>query len=156
MLIRNIKETDYDAIISVLNEWWGGRNMMGMLPRLFFVYFKDTSFAVEENNTIVAFLIGFVAQSNPSHGYVHFTGVDPEYRKQGLGARLYQTFFSTIKRKGCDTVSLVTSPLNINSIAFHTRMGFQIMDGDYNVNGIAVRTSYDGPGEDRVLLMKTL
>jgi len=40
--IRQIKESDYEAIISVLDEWWGGRQMAAMLLRLFFKHFSET------------------------------------------------------------------------------------------------------------------
>lgn len=156
MLIRNLEETDYDAIISALNEWWGGRPMTDMLPRLFFKHFRDTSFVIEQDNAIAAFIVGFISQADPNQAYVHFTGVNPDYRKRGLGVRLYQTLFAVVKQKGCDTVRLVTSPNNTNSIAFHTHIGFQIEAGTCNINGVAVSANYDGPGEDRVLFIKAL
>lgn len=156
MSIRILEESDYSTVISSLDEWWGGRHMANMLPRLFFKHFNDTSFVFQENNKVIAFLIGFISQVYPNQAYVHFTGVHPEYRKRGFGERLYQTFFDVVKQKGCDVVYLVTSPVNKNSIAFHTHIGFQIEDGNCNVDGVAVNTNYDGPGEDRVVLVKTL
>ncbi len=53
--IRSIEESDYDAIISVLDEWWGERQMVAMLPRLFFKYFNQTSFLAEIGDKKVAF-----------------------------------------------------------------------------------------------------
>lgn len=156
MSIRNIKESDYNQIISVLDEWWGGRHMADMLPRLFFKHFGNTSFIIEEGNKVAAFLIGFISQVNPKQAYVHFVGVNPDDRKKGFGELLYQTFFDVVKQKGCSTVHLVTSPVNKNSIAFHTHLGFQIQDGNCVIDGVAVNTNYDGPGEDRVLFVKTL
>jgi ribosomal protein S18 acetylase RimI-like enzyme len=156
MLIRNIEESDYDPIIIVLDEWWNGRHMKDMLPRLFFKYFQSTSFVIEEGNTIVAFLIGFISQTNPNHAYVHFMGIHPEYRKKGFGKQLYQVFFDTVRLQACDTVHLVTSPVNKNSIAFHTRIGFQIEDGDGVVEGVSIHRDYDGFGEDRVLFVKEI
>jgi hypothetical protein len=61
MEIRHVKEDDYDSIISVINDWWGGREMADMLPKLFFQHFQHTSFVCEEKNTIVGFLVGFVS-----------------------------------------------------------------------------------------------
>lgn len=156
MLIRNLKESDYDPVISVLDEWWGGRHMADMLPRLFFKHFCGTSFTIEENSKVVAFLIGFVSQVYPSQCYVHFIGTHPQYRKKGFGELLYQTFFDTVKQKGCTSVYLVTSPVNKNSIAFHTHIGFQIEEGNSSVDGVSVNKNYDGPGEDRVVFVKTL
>lgn len=154
MFIRNVEESDYTDIIAVLDEWWGGRHMADMIPRLFFKHFTNTSFVIEEGNAIVAFLIGFISQTYPNHAYVHFLGIHPEHRKKGYGSQLHQAFLNTVRLIGCDTIHLVTSPVNKNSIAFHTRIGFQIEEGDYSVDGISAHKDYDGPGQDRVLFIK--
>jgi len=57
---------------------------------------------------------------------------------------------------GCDTVHLVTSSVNKDSIAFHVRIGFQIENGDSVSDGVSVHSNYDGPGEDRVLFIKKI
>src|SRR6266576_2939216 len=45
--IRQIRPSDYWPVISVIDDWWSGRHMADMLPRLFFEHFTDTSFAAE-------------------------------------------------------------------------------------------------------------
>jgi hypothetical protein len=45
--IRQLSTADYSSVISVIDQWWGGRRMADLLPRLFFEHFTDTSFAVE-------------------------------------------------------------------------------------------------------------
>jgi hypothetical protein len=62
--IRIVRTSDYERIISVLDEWWGGRRMNDMLPKLFFVHFCETSFIAESDEKIIGFLIGFLSQSN--------------------------------------------------------------------------------------------
>ena len=71
---RNICEQDYAPAITVIDDWWGGHHMADMLPKLFFQHFQETSFAVEDNHQIVAFLIGFVSQTYPEQAYIHFVG----------------------------------------------------------------------------------
>lgn len=154
--IRSVRESDYIEAISVIDDWWGGRHMADMLPKLFFVHFQDTGFIAEDNGKIVAFLIGFVSQTYPNEAYIHFIGVHPDSRKSGIANRLYNLFFDTVRQKGCDTVRCVTSPVNKTSIAFHTRMGFRIQDGNGEVDGVPVLVNYDGQGHDRVLFVKTL
>ena len=39
--MRRLQEADYPAIISKIDEWWGGRTMTALLPRLFFQHFAD-------------------------------------------------------------------------------------------------------------------
>ena len=84
MKIRNVQSADYSPIISVLNDWWGGRKMSDMLPKLFFVHFSETSFIIEQDNKIHGFLIGFLSQTFADEAYIHFVGIHPDYRKQGL------------------------------------------------------------------------
>ncbi|WP_067929327.1 GNAT family N-acetyltransferase [Alicyclobacillus shizuokensis] len=154
MQLRNIREQDYGPIISVIDHWWGGRRMADMLPRLFFQHFQDTSFVVEENGRIIAFLVGFVSQSQPEQAYIHFVGVHPEFRQRGLACQLYDRFFAVVRERGCREVRCITSPANQSSIAFHTAMGFEIEPGDAEVDGVQVTTDYDGRGGDRVRFVR--
>jgi hypothetical protein len=50
----------------------------------------------------------------------------------------------------------VTSPVNKVSIAYHTKMGFNIEIGDKVVNGFSVFSDYDGINQDRVLFVKEI
>ncbi len=146
--IRHANPSDYGRVIQHVNAWWGGREMAPMLPKLFFLHFEGTSFVAEdEEGSLVAFLIGFVSQSDPSEAYVHFVGVAPGQRGSGVGRRLYERFFDTVRAHGCTTVRCVTSPANTGSIAFHAALGFTVD---------RVVEDYDGPGEDRALLVKLL
>ena len=90
---RNVREEDFLPIIRVIDDWWGGRHMADMLPRLFFVHFQDTSFVVTDGGRIVGFLVGFVSQTHPSQAYIHFVGIHPDYRKQGLGNYIAAEYF---------------------------------------------------------------
>ena len=87
------------------------------------------------------------SQSQPEVGYIHFVGVSPEHRGGGLGRRLYERFFEDARAAGRTRVTCVTSPVNEGSVAFHEALGF---------TSERVAHDYDGPGEDRVLFVKTL
>jgi GrpB-like predicted nucleotidyltransferase (UPF0157 family)/predicted GNAT superfamily acetyltransferase len=156
VLIRKLRPADYPVVLSVLDDWWGGRQMADMLPRLFFEYFTHTSFAAERDGELSGFLAGFRSQSHPAQAYIHFVGVAPQERGSGLGRRLYERFFSTVEAQGCTLVRAVTAPANEGSIRFHQRMGFSIEPGDAEAGGIAVTTAYDGPGQDRVRFVRHL
>ena len=146
--IRHANPSDYGRVIQHVNAWWGGREMAPMLPKLFFLHFEGTSFVAEDGEgRLVAFLIGFVSQTDPDEAYVHFVGVAPEQRGSGLGRALYERFFGTVQAHGCTCVRCVTSPANAESVAFHETLGFAAE---------SVVADYDGPGEDRVLFVKQL
>jgi ribosomal protein S18 acetylase RimI-like enzyme len=121
--------------------------MRAMLPRLFFEHFRDTSFVAEDDGELVGFLCGFLSQTFPDEAYVHFVGVRPDRRGGGLGAELYERFFTAARAAGRSVVRCVTAPVNEASVAFHRRLGFEIE---------AEAPDYDGSGEPRILLCKRL
>jgi ribosomal protein S18 acetylase RimI-like enzyme len=135
-------------VIGRINVWWGGRDMAPMLPKLFFIHFDGTSFVAEDaDGELLGFLCGFLSQTEHDEAYIHFVGVSPEERSEGLGRALYERFFDEVRAQGRGVVRCVTSPVNRSSVAFHEALGFEVE-----------RTvpDYDGPGEDRVLLVKRL
>ncbi len=125
--------------------------MADKLPRLFFRHFRETSLAVEEEGVLIAFLIGIAGSEE---AYIHFVGVHPGYRNRGIGRRLYETFLEEVRRRGCLRVRCITSSVNENSIAFHKRLGFGIVEGDREVCGVSVHPDYDGDGKDKVVFEK--
>lgn len=148
MTIRHARPSDYGRVIGRVNVWWGGREMAPMLPQLFFLHFEGTSFVAEdEDGELAGFLVGFLSQANDDEAYIHFVGVSPGRRGQGIGSSLYERFFEEIRAQGRSVVRCVTSPANEDSVAFHEALGFEVD---------RVVPDYDGPGEDRVLLVKRL
>lgn len=136
MMIRSIQESDYFTIVPIVNEWWGGRQIDHLLQRLFFVHFQNTSFVMEEEGRLVAFLIGFVSQSQNNEAYIHFVGVHPDYRNKGIAKQLYERFFGKVHELGCCTVRCITSAINEGSIQFHTKLGFSAsLEKDYEGDG---------------------
>lgn len=155
-MIRNLEPSDFLPITRVVNDWWGGRNVRDSIPRLFFNHFGSSSFVIEEDHTLLGFLIGFLSPSKPNEAYIHFVGVNPETRRNGTGRLLYERFFELAKANGRDTVRCVTSPVNKLSVAFHLRMGFEMQEFDTKDEGNPYCPDYDGPGKDRILFVKRL
>ncbi|QIN84766.1 GNAT family N-acetyltransferase [Rubrobacter tropicus] len=155
MKFRELRESDHAAVVAVVDGWWGGRRVADKLPRLFFRLFRETSFAVEEDGELVAFLVGIVG-SHGEEAYVHFVGVHPGHRPGGLGRRLYEEFFGEVRRRGCRSVRAITSPVNKGSVAFHGRMGFEVVEGDLETDGVSVHSDYDGDGKEKVLFRRDL
>jgi ribosomal protein S18 acetylase RimI-like enzyme len=146
--IRHAQPADYGRVIQHVNAWWGGRDMAPVLPKLFFLHFEGTSFVAErDDGSIAGFLIGFLSQTRDDEAYVHLVGVAPDQQGSGLGRDLYERFFDVAREHDRVSVRCVTSPRNETSVAFHEALGFEVE---------RVVEDYDGPGEDRVLLVKTL
>ncbi|MDX6476922.1 MAG: hypothetical protein QOH95_2433, partial [Gaiellaceae bacterium] len=70
MLIRHAEPSDYARVIAVIDDWWGGRQMAPMLPKLFFVHFCETSFVAEQDGELAGFLCGFRSQTHADEAYV--------------------------------------------------------------------------------------
>ena len=78
--ISGLQESDFPHISTNLDKWWGGRNMVPMLPRLWFQDFQSTSFVIRGDDfQPIAFLVGYISQTDKSKAYVHFIGVDPGF-----------------------------------------------------------------------------
>ncbi|MCZ0985036.1 GNAT family N-acetyltransferase [Streptomyces diastatochromogenes] len=139
--VRPAEPEDYDRIIAVVDEWWE-RPMRSVLPRLFLDHFHRTSLVAEDGGGLAGFLVGLMSPSVPDAAYIHFVGVAPRARKEGLARGLYQRFFDMAAAEHRAEVRAITSPQNERSLAFHTAMGF-------TVSG-PVR-DHDGPGVDRMV-----
>jgi L-amino acid N-acyltransferase YncA len=127
-----------------------------MLPRLFFDHFHSTSLVITDGVGIRAFLVGFRSQSQPHIAYIHFVGVEPSNRKQGLGRRLYRQFFDMMTALGCSEVQCITSPANLGSIAFHKQMGFDIAPSNGTHEGVPCYLNHAANGEHRVCFHRKL
>ena len=154
--IRTGRPSDHKNVISVMPEWWDGRDLTSMLPKVFFIHFHNTIFIAEVGNELVGFLVGFLSQSEDNVGYIHFVGVHPNCCKAGIGRRLYERFYDICKANARSTIKSCTSPINKLSIDFHLRMGFIIESGDGTVDGVAVTRNYLRKNDPKVLFRKEL
>jgi N-acetyltransferase len=125
VVLRQLEPDDRARVIAVVDEWWG-RPMGGLLPHPFFSEFRDTSFVVEHGSELVAFLVGFLSQSNPDQAYIHAVAVAPMWRRHGLARLLYQRFVGVANQHGRTRIRAITSPINAASIAFHRQLGFAV------------------------------
>ena len=146
VLTRTATPDDYDAIASVVDQWWG-RPVLGSLPRLFFELFHRTSLVIDGDEGPAAFLVGILSPSDPGRAYVHFAGVGPAVRGRGYGRLLYEEFFGLARADGRVIVSAITAPANAGSVAFHRALGFTVT-GPVD--------SYNGPGRDMLVFERRL
>ena len=146
LTVRGARPADFDAIIAVVDDWWG-RAISKVLSRLFLDHFFGTSLIAEHDGELAGFLIGFLSPSKPQDAYIHFVGVTPAWRRTGLARSLYEQFFDRARDDGRTVVKAITSPQNGTSIAFHRAMGFSASDPIQD---------YDGPAMDRVVFVREI
>lgn len=160
--IRPAVTEDHPRLVRAVQEWWGDSRtpeeagvLSLLLPRLFLQHFANTSLVMEANGQLSAFLVGFYSPDRPKEAYIHFIGVDPARRRDGVARRMYEGFFAAAQEAGLDRVRAVTSPQNTGSIAFHRSMGFHLETDPANREP-TVFDDYDGPGQHRVCFVRPL
>ncbi|MFX1338639.1 MAG: GNAT family N-acetyltransferase, partial [Promethearchaeota archaeon] len=100
--------------------------------------------------------IGFFSQYFSNEAYIHFIGIHPNFRKKGLGFALYTKFFNLCDLNNRIVIHSATSPINKDSIRFHTKLGFVIEPGDGEIDGFPVALNYHKKDNPKVIFKKTL
>jgi ribosomal protein S18 acetylase RimI-like enzyme len=146
LIFRRPIPDDWERVMAVMPTWWDGRDLRSMLPRVFFDHFRGTSIVVEHEDALIGFLVGFCCPDHDDEAYIHFAGVHPAWRRVGLARDLYRRFFGLARAEGRSVVRACTAPVNTGSIAFHTALGFSVLPGDDEVDGVPVTTDHGPQG----------
>jgi GNAT superfamily N-acetyltransferase len=147
MTIANIKtrplnKADYDFIVRTIDKWWGGPTSALAHP-VYFYELGELAMVAEMDGERVGFLLGF---TRSQVGYVHLVGIDPDYRRQHVGTRLYRDFERACRAAGCVHLKATTTLGNEGSVRFHEALGWSAKQVE----------DYAGPGRARIVLTKTL
>jgi ribosomal protein S18 acetylase RimI-like enzyme len=146
MQISRCTKSDYDQIVSPVEEFWGSDCTLSLHHPIFIHEFGNTAFAIKNWTEVAAYLWGFLSQVQPT-AYVHLLAVRVPYRRQGLARQLYNHFCTYARAQDCTQCRAITTSTNKESIAFHRALGFELT-GKPNRDGIPVVEDYSGPGQD--------
>lgn len=149
MPISNCTQADFLQILTDIEDFWGSARTLSYHHPMFVHEFGNTAFVIRENEKVIAYLFGFLSQTEQT-GYVHLVGVRQTHQKKGLGKLLYGHFMAYLKTAGIQNLKAITTPANEASISFHLSIGME-MTGMENENGIKVVKDYFGLGQDRVV-----
>jgi ribosomal protein S18 acetylase RimI-like enzyme len=147
-------DQDYSQILDELHEFWGERDTRHLHHPFLIHEFGNSAFVIRNGAQVVAYLFGFVSQTEPV-GYVHTVAVRMSARRRGLAQQLFDHFVEFARRQGCKQVKAITTPSNLDSIAFHKSLGMRLL-GDPNRDGIPVVPDYAGRGAPRVVFWKSI
>ena len=150
---RRPTEADHRYFVDRVDDWWGGRRMRALLPRLWFQHFTQTSWVAETAaGTLAGFVVGFMSPDHRDEAYVHMIGADPNLRRRGVGRALYARFAEDVGARGARRIHAVTWPGNRISVDFHRALGFVPDDGPgtQRLYGTPSYPNHDAEGEDRV------
>ncbi|MET0339701.1 MAG: GNAT family N-acetyltransferase [Polyangiales bacterium] len=144
MIIRGITKRDFDYIVTVFDHWWGGPSSERASP-FFFHELGEYALIAEDDGDVVGFLLGLVPAGSSS-GYVHLVGIDPNYRRRGVGKRLYQHFHQACQKLGLRQLKAIGMVGHEGSVRFHAALGFEVHE----------IVDYAGPGRARMVFTKAL
>jgi GNAT superfamily N-acetyltransferase len=156
---RRPVEADHGFLVDQVDQWWGGRKIHQLLPRLWLQHFTGTSWIVEdETGATIGFLVGFISPDHPDEAYIHMVATDPNHRGAGVGRALYERFFDDVRAHGVRRVTAITWPGNRVSVGFHRAMGFTPDDGPgtQRLYGTPAYPDYDAEGDERVVFSRAL
>ena len=106
MIVRNGDPSDHIKIIGLMKDWWGGRDLTGLLLKQFFYHFRNTILIVESPDELIGFIMGYFSQTHLKEAYIHFVSINPNFRKMGMGRFLYEKFFYILSCLNCRTYDL--------------------------------------------------
>ena len=159
IVFRRPTEADYPGMVRVIDDWWGGRRMDILLPRLWLQHFTGTSWLAETaDGHLAGFLVGFHSPDHAEVAYCGLISTNPNLRHRGVGRALYERFFDDARRAGRRQVRAITWPGNRASIAFHRALGFDVEagPGSQNLYGTPAQAGYDFDREDRTILVRAV
>jgi ribosomal protein S18 acetylase RimI-like enzyme len=145
---------DYFQILDELRAFWDGRDTHALHHPFLIREFGNSAFVIRDGSQVLAYLFGFLSQSEPI-GYVHAIAVRVSARRRRLAHRLFDHFVGFARRHGCMHIKAITTPSNTGSIAFHKKLGMQLL-GEGNVDGVPVIPDYAGRGMPRVVFWKAI
>ena len=147
-MIRRAAREDFDQILTEIEDFWGDDDVQHLHQPFLIRDFGDTAFVVPQPDThkILAYLFAYYSQTEPI-AWIHLAATRSEYRGRSLARSLYEHILNLALVHGCEKLRVIVNPENTGALAFHEKLGFQIVDE---------RENYDGSGEDRILFEKGL
>ncbi len=145
MIIRGITKADYDYVVSILDQWWGGLASERAHP-VFFYEFGKHALIAELDGSIAGFLLGVLAPVEPITGYIHLVGIAPERRRRGVARALYEHFTKHCLAEGAQRIKAISALGNEGSVRFHKALGFKVNE----------KEDYAGQGFGRLVYCREL
>ena len=145
---------DYFHILDDLSEFWDGRDTRALHHPFLIHEFGNSAFVIRDRSRVVAYLFGFLSQSEPA-GYMHTIAVRASARRRRLARQLFEHFTRFARQHGCTHIKAITTPSNTDSIAFHQSLGMELL-GEPNADSIPVVLDYAGRGVPSVVFWKSI
>ncbi len=158
-VLRRPAEADVPVIDARLRDWLepGQARFLG---RIWFRDFAGTSWLAEADEPArpIGIALGFRSQDRPAEAVLRLVAVDLGLRRRGIGRALVERFADDLRAAGATLASTTCRPDDRAALAFLQALGFVIDEGPgtRRIYGVPTHEGWDGAGEDRVLLQRSL
>jgi ribosomal-protein-alanine N-acetyltransferase len=119
--IREVDSADMRDVLAIEHRCFPDPYPLSLLNKLRSMY-PDTFLVAECNGGVIGYVIGAVRWRNVGH--VLAIGVDPPYRKMGMGSALMKETIERFRRKGVKMVRLEVRKSNLGAQEFYRKLGF--------------------------------
>ena len=122
--IREIMEEDLDAILALDRKLVGKQRAITYKNPIGTYLGGDfgLSFVALEGKKVVGFVMGQI--EGPGKGWIQAMAVDPEHRRQKIGAKLVEALLNRYRAKGINTVHVAASWRDAGMLSFLNSLGF--------------------------------
>ena len=112
--IRGLRQEDIDGVLAIDRKIVGTQRALSYAttPGSYVGGELDMSVVAEANGEIVGFLLGRIADSPhgvADYAWLNMIGVDPGYRRQGIGRRLVEAFEECCRQRGASTIHVMVN-----------------------------------------------
>lgn len=158
--LRHVVDDDWTMLEARIRDWRAEPAGRGLLGRTWFRHFGGTSWLAEasEDQRPLGVLLGFHSADRPAEAVIHLVTVDPSFRRRGIGRDLVERFAGQLGGDGAASVTASCRPDDRIAASFFVALGFdpQAGPGSSRLYGVPAFADWDGPGEDRVLLVRAI
>ena len=86
MKIRNVKETEFEAVHNFVSKCKPLENYKVHFYRIMLRYFSDTCFIAEDDDIIIGFVLGILSQRHKGTFFLWQIAIAPSRQGKGLGS----------------------------------------------------------------------
>lgn len=120
-MIREATPADMKTVLALEYRCFPDPYPISLLNKLRSMY-PDTFLIAEYNGGIVGYVIGAVRWGNVGH--ILAIGVDPPYRRRGMGSALIRETLTRFRKKGASIARLEVRKSNLAAQQFYRSLGF--------------------------------
>lgn len=124
--IREYQSSDYPELVTLLQKVYGSTIDKNILEGNYISDCRSIIVAVTEDSLVgCAFEEVQVDYVRPSRVlFVTYVAVDEEYRKHGIGRKLFAFIENSCSEKNCSSIELTSADFRKEAHAFYTALGF--------------------------------